>query len=467
MDDFERWIYGQRYDAFLVSVPDDEARLRDVQSGLELHRCSAMWDSRVNAATLQPAVDERIARTLSLWEAPTLVALWSESAAKAPSFVSIVEHCVDLGMRLVVVACDATPPPPAWKAALATRLAGWAYAGHESVGMLEPRVSSPDAPPRSPPRPTPFSPLARAVADRRIGPGRAPMPAQRVRDKLLATPDQGGISLGAAAPRSCGPGETFIAHFAACVDDVREQVRQQLEALAETGDKLALGVSAGHASRWKPGAPVSVSLVGDHVSAQPATQQFEFNGTSHLVSFAVRVDAQAPATVVLMAFKVELAGLQVGFVPLRLTIRAGGEAAVGRAEVRVASSAFASYSSKDSDEVLGRLSTLSRWQPDLDIFIDCLDLVPNEAFKPVLREEIVQRDLFLLFWSRNAAASPWVRWELATAMGRADRYESIMPMPLEDASVAPWPEEFADRHQRDRYLVARYGLDRMREQLAS
>jgi hypothetical protein len=467
MGDFETWVYGQRYDAYLVGVPDDEARLRDVQTGLELHGCAAMWDSRVNAATVASAVDEGILRTLDLWQSPTVVALWSENADRAPNLVSIVEHCVGLGMELVLVACDATPLPPAWEAAVAVRLAGWSYTGHESVGLLEPRVSSPGAAPRSPPLPTPFSPLARAVAARRSRQARAPTPDQRVRSKLLAKPSEGGISLGVAAPRSCGPGETFVAHFAAYVDELREQVRRQLEALAETGDRLALGVSAGHASRWKAGAPVSVSLAGDHVSAEPATQQFEFNGTSNLLSFAVRVDSQAPATAVLMAFKVELAGVPVGFVPLRLTIRPGGEAMVGRTEIRVASSAFASYSSRDSDEVLGRLSTLSRWQPDLDIFVDCLDLIPNEAFKPVLQQEIVQRDLFLLFWSRNAAASPWVRWELATAMGRADRYESIMPMPLEDPSVAPWPEEFADRHQRDRYLVARYGLDRMREELAS
>jgi hypothetical protein len=424
-----------------------------------------MWDSRVNAAAAEPVLDESILRTLRTWKSPTLIALWSESARNS-NFAAIVDHCVRLGMRVVLVSCDATPLPPAWADTPAFSLEGWVYSGYESVGLNAPVVSDSSAGPRSPPRPTPFSPVARAVVAARLGPGRSRTPRETVRGKLDAKPAGGGISLGVSAPRSCGPGESFVANFAAYVDEVREEVRKQLEALGEAGDRLALGISSGHSSRWKAGAPVSVSLVGDHISVEPAAQRFEFNGTSNLVSFAVRVDPQAPATVILMAFKVEIAEMQVAFVPLRLTIQRGSEAPVAaRVEVRVPTSAFASYSSKDAHEVLGRLSTLSRWQPDLDIFLDCLDLIPNEAFKPVLREEIAQRDLFLLFWSRNAAASAWVRWELETALTLNDRYERIMSMPLEDPSVAPLPPEFADHHQRDRYLVARYGLDRMREQL--
>jgi hypothetical protein len=67
----------------------------------------------------------------------------------------------------------------------------------------------------------------------------------------------------------------------------------------------------------------------------------------------------------------------------------------------------------------------------LDIFQDCLDLTPNEAFKPQLEVQIGKRDVFLLFWSRHARDSRWVLWEFETA--RAKRgMDAILPMPLED-----------------------------------
>ena len=100
--------------------------------------------------------------------------------------------------------------------------------------------------------------------------------------------------------------------------------------------------------------------------------------------------------------------------------------------------------------------------------MDCLDLVPNEAFKPALAKQIKERDYFLLFWSRHAAESRWVRWELETALaakGRS-RFEKILPMLLEDPTIAPMPQEFGDLHQRDRFMVAAYGLDRIRQELA-
>jgi hypothetical protein len=157
------------------------------------------------------------------------------------------------------------------------------------------------------------------------------------------------------------------------------------------------------------------------------------------------------------------------FIPLRLRISTGvADAVLNDLEVKAPTSAFASYASKDVNEVLGRLSSLTRWQPDLDVFTDCLDLVPNEAFKPVLAQQIRERDFFLLFWSRNAAESPWVRWELATALAAkgASRFEKILPMPLEDPAIAPMPSEFGDQHQRDKFMVAAYGLERIRQELA-
>jgi len=465
MSNFESWMYGHQYDAIVLSAPADAARQREVIGALELYGYAVMWDSRVNSALAEQAIDPVTLSTIGLWRAPALIAVWSKAATGCPSFVAIVDDCVKRGMQLVLISFDATPAPASWSACVPISLEGWTFAGHKSIGLHEPMVRSSDGT-SAPPEPTAFSQVVRVLNTLPRQMHNHLRLSQAVKAKLDSHPTGGGISLGVAAPKSCGPGGSFVASFAAYTDAVRAEVRKQLENLSEPGDKIALGFASGESSRWKVGAPVSVSLSGDHIIAEPATQRFEFNGASNMVSFAVRVDRQAPVTVILMMFRVEIADIPVAFVPLRLTISQGAQQrGAARVELRVATSAFASYSSKDSHEVLGRLSALSRWQPDLDIFMDCLDLIPNEAFKPMLRAEIVHRDLFLLFWSRNAAASSWVRWELATALETGDRYERIMPLPLEDPRIAPLPPEFADLHQRDRYLVARYGLERMREQL--
>jgi hypothetical protein len=62
----------------------------------------------------------------------------------------------------------------------------------------------------------------------------------------------------------------------------------------------------------------------------------------------------------------------------------------------------------------------------------------------------------------NAANSAWVRWEYQTALS-AKKRDTILPMPLEDPSLAPPPPELADVHMRDRFMLAGYGMERVRE----
>ena len=50
------------------------------------------------------------------------------------------------------------------------------------------------------------------------------------------------------------------------------------------------------------------------------------------------------------------------------------------------------------------------------VFTDCLDLKPGEQYKTRLLNEILARDLFVLFWSENARQSKWVEWEYVTVL---------------------------------------------------
>ena len=215
-------------------------------------------------------------------------------------------------------------------------------------------------------------------------------------------------------------------------------------------------------NRWRIGAPVTIRLTGEHVRITPGEREFEWNGRENLANFAVQVEDDAPASLQL-CFHVFLGPVQIAFVPLGIAITARpSDAPTSQVEVRAPSSAFASYSSKDAELVTRSLSTLTRWAPALDIFQDCLDLKANENFKPQLAKEIAAREVFLLFWSRNAKASKWVLWEFETAQVKPG-LNAILPMPLEDPAIAPPPPGFEDKQLRDRFMIAGYGLKKIAE----
>ena len=187
------------------------------------------------------------------------------------------------------------------------------------------------------------------------------------------------------------------------------------------------------------------------------------DGRENLAAFAVSVQDNAPASLVL-CFEVFIADVPIAYIPMSLSAAAQtAPLSVQHAQASAPSSAFASYSSIDAPSVTQRLSTLQRWSPGLDIFQDCLDLQSDKSFQPQLKEQISKRDVFLLFWSRSAAASPWVKWEYQTARDTRG-LDAILPMPLEDPAIAPPPAELADRHLRDRFMLAGYGLAKISEE---
>jgi hypothetical protein len=281
------------------------------------------------------------------------------------------------------------------------------------------------------------------------------------------SPPSGPVSepvlFGVAAPRAAAPGSSFTARFAAYIAAARSAAQEHLEKLGEKDDRVVMDIPPDREPRWRVGAPVTIRLTGEHVTIMPGERNFEWNGRENLASFSVQVDADAPQVTLQLCFHVFLGPVQIAFIPLGVAISArAADAQTPRLEVRAPSSVFASYSSKDAEPVTRSLSTLTRWAPTLDIFQDCLDLKTNDAFKPQLAKEIAARDVFLLFWSRNASASKWVLWEFQTAQVRPG-LNAILPMPLEDPAIAPPPPGFEDKHLRDRFMLAGYGLRKIAE----
>ena len=294
-----------------------------------------------------------------------------------------------------------------------------------------------------------------------IGTDRGARSAEPVNTQTQQTPEP--VWLGASAPRQSTAGQRFTAALVAYVAAARESAREKLEALGEPGDRVLMNVAPQRNAIWVRGAPVAVRLTGDGVQVSPGEVRFDWNGHENLAAFVVHVHDDAPAVVVL-SFEVFVADVPITCIPMRVNIAArSAPLSVQQTQANIPTSVFASYSSKDAQPVTQRLSTLQRWSPALDIFQDCLDLKSNAAFQPQIKDQISRREVFLLFWSRNAAASPWVKWEYQTARDTLG-VDAILPMPLEDPAIAPPPPELADRHLRDRFMMAGYALAKIREE---
>jgi hypothetical protein len=95
----------------------------------------------------------------------------------------------------------------------------------------------------------------------------------------------------------------------------------------------------------------------------------------------------------------------------------------------------------------------------VDFFNYLLSLEPGERWEQRLYGEIDRCDVFLLFWSRAARESQWVRKEIEHARDAArvtGRPAEILPIILEGPPPPPPPDALADLHFNDPlcYVIA-------------
>ena len=265
-------------------------------------------------------------------------------------------------------------------------------------------------------------------------------------DVLVRAP--ASVRVTAAALPTVWPGDISSARIAVFVDGEDERVREALRALSPH----ARQASTGKANTLRNGTTVTVSLIAPHFKIVPPEREFVWTGATEIVDFEVTVPETAPSRNSLLTFAVRVDVVTLATLPMDIRI----ESVPARDRDPVTSSdrlrqtAFASYARDDSFRVYERIASV-RISANLDIFVDRLSLKPNERWKERLAQEISARDLFLLFWSRNALASKWVEWEWRTALA-ARGLSAIQIHPLERPDLAPPPPELGEAHMDDVFL---------------
>jgi len=150
-------------------------------------------------------------------------------------------------------------------------------------------------------------------------------------------------------------------------------------------------------------------------------------------------------------------GLQIARIPIHIRVsRESVDTAKEYSPMQRIKRAFASYANEDRNEVLARIQGMQKVVPDMEVFLDVASLRAGEKWEQRLWKEIAEDDVFYLFWSAAAKASPWVEKEWRCALERRGE-NFIDPVPLVSPDIVRPPEELAGKHFNDWILAYRRG----------
>lgn len=309
------------------------------------------------------------------------------------------------------------------------------------------RESTP--PPSAPPqasRPAPPPPLTNARLDYRgtPRPGATPIaPAERV--------DRVHFSI--SGPQRVQPGVSFVLNVWAHLDEQRkavlERIRETDRSAAVVGSKGPVGIERGAVLR------VDLSIDGMLIAEPSDTILWE--GEIGNATFGVQAPAGAVGGVHSGVARVSVHDLQIA--RIRFLLLVGAETSPANdlaAQVKHHRKAFASYASEDRDEVLGRIQGMQKVVPDLEVFLDVATLKSGQDWEKTLWREIPASDVFYLFWSAAAKASPWVEKEWRCALSTKGE-DFIDPVPLVSPDLVPPPDELGRKHFNDWILAYKRG----------
>jgi hypothetical protein len=185
------------------------------------------------------------------------------------------------------------------------------------------------------------------------------------------------------------------------------------------------------------GARLVLELRIDALEVVDPIQLMVWTGTTESVGFAVEVPIAAPrgATVV-GTLSVRCDAIPVGDVTFKLRIRAldqqsglregcNPEHPSATSAARRFDRAFLSYAHEDRAKVLESVKVIRAL--GMHFFQDLLALSPGEEWEARLYRELDACDVLLLFWSRAAKNSPWVRKEVDYALRHRAQCDEARP----------------------------------------
>jgi serine/threonine protein kinase len=194
----------------------------------------------------------------------------------------------------------------------------------------------------------------------------------------------------------------------------------------------------------------------DKFEVDEPAEPFYWNGFVTNVSFIVKAPKNLLPGFYPGRIKILNKGLLLSRLLFEIAVADASEAktAIEPREIRAmqqkVKTAFASYSSKDQQQVLMRVQGMSH--AGLEVFLDVLTLRSGEKWEERIYRAIRENDMFFLFWSNSARESEYVEKEWRFALQERG-LEFIHPVPLVDPRLVPPPTELAQLHFGDIFLM--------------
>jgi hypothetical protein len=295
----------------------------------------------------------------------------------------------------------------------------------------------------------PLSPTSRSAPSQSGG---TPAPFQPAKDR---------VEFSVFAPHRILPKRPFIL-------DVWAYLPTDYQDVLKRANQVERDVSAGR----KTGVPVArgtlltVTVQIPLLKIADPTDTIFWDGEPTSASFIVEVpETIKPDAISGQAF-ISVDGLRLAKVVFLISVAAAEDQQYvdQSSTCEIVHTAFASYASKDRDDVLSRIQGMQKINPDLDIFLDVLSLRSGDDWATKLNEQVPSKDVFYLFWSAHAAQSEWVEKEWRLALEKRG-IDYIDPVPMTNPQDAPPPKELKALHFNDRYLAHIENI-RLRRQLA-
>jgi hypothetical protein len=309
--------------------------------------------------------------------------------------------------------------------------------GPAAVGSLEPRLT------RSK---TTWPPLTKGSLARRRKQAKA-VPA-RVRRLIVKEPrlDEDLVDCSVFAPSTVWETQVVFVQVFVHMPDQTELARGLATEFDPDAQRRGFRSLESTVAR---GTQLTFDLTMPGLNMGESVQTLIWKGRPESVQFAVGVPDEHGAGTVIGTVTVSQDTIPMGHIKFKLVIdRSAANDVVKRSQpvgddARHYSKAFVSYASADREKVLLRVQMLKALA--IEFFQDILNLDPGDRWEKELYRHIDECDLFLLFWSKAAKESRWVRKEVQYALARKgdDEYAppEIKPVIIEGPPVvSPWGE---------------------------
>ena len=278
------------------------------------------------------------------------------------------------------------------------------------------------------------------------------LPKERMVLNLTGYGRRSPVRLGASAPKTAAPASSFLARFVAYHPDLEDKMSKQLNQWNPQGRHQLDSARV----NWKLNTRVKVKVYGEDLVVDPKEDEFCWGGEKHILDFRVHVgkEAKGPHD---LKFDVYLEDLRLRRIWIPVEISKDPSDELQSRVISTPRTAFASYSSEDRLRVLDRVAALEI-HCGTQVFLDCVSIRPNAKWRKVLPDMILESDILLLFWSKNARNSRWVEQEWRIAFDQKG-IDGIEIHPLTPYDKVKLPIELADIIQGSDPLMAHWAIE--------